>query len=313
MSPHATTGTPAPVWFLECELTNRCQLACRHCYSRSSPTEGHGSMTRADWERLLSTAPAAGIRRVQFIGGEATMYPDFLPLADHALSVGLELQVFTNLYRVTAVQWELFSRPKVTVATSYYSDQADLHDKVTGRPGSHQRTRAAIVAALERGIPLKVAIVELFDGQRAGEAHAEMAALGVTRLAPVDRMRGIGRATEEMGIEADVNELCGRCGDGRAAVSWDGEVRLCVMSRFLPSAGNIRDIDLRDILAGPAWHDLLTQVPRPRRGDPPCEPVNECPPAYDGDDCPPAYTECEGNALILPTIRPVRHLRADSR
>ncbi|WP_158578569.1 SPASM domain-containing protein [Spongiactinospora rosea] len=189
---------------------------------------------------------------------------------------------------------------------------AGLHDEVTGRRGSHKRTRAAIIEALDRGIPLKVAIVELSQGQRAHEAHAEMKALGIPDLGPVDRMRGIGRGTREMGIASDVNELCGRCGDGRAAVSWDGDVRLCVMSRFLPSAGNVRTTPLGDILAGPIWRGLLTQVPRPRRGAPPCTPITECPPASDGNDCPPASTECEGNALLLPTIRPIP-LRAGGR
>ncbi|MFC4014819.1 SPASM domain-containing protein [Nonomuraea purpurea] len=230
------------------------------------------------------------------------MHPEFVPLAEFALGVGLESQMFSNLYLVTDAQWELYSRPNVTLATSYYSDVAKLHDRVTRRPGSHARTRAAIAEALERAIPIKVAIVELFDGQRADKAHAEMQALGVPQLAPVDRMRGIGRAAEEMNIQANVNELCGQCGNGRAAVSPDGDVRICVMSRFLPSAGNVRETDLREILTGPVWRELVTMVPR--RGDkPPCAPVSECPPASDGNDCPPASTECEGNALVLPVIR----------
>ncbi|RBQ14316.1 hypothetical protein DP939_41635 [Spongiactinospora rosea] len=119
MSTPTTTDTPAPVWFLECELTNRCQLTCRHCYSGASPAEGHGTMTVADWTRLLDTAPAAGITTVQLIGGEPTLHPDFLLLAEHALGLGLHVQVYSNLYRVTDAQWKLFSHPKVTVATSY--------------------------------------------------------------------------------------------------------------------------------------------------------------------------------------------------
>ncbi|MED7926639.1 radical SAM protein [Nonomuraea sp. LP-02] len=307
--PVLTTGTstyqtPAlePVWFLEIELTNACQLTCRHCYSLSSPAGPHGSMTFHDWMKVLDTASAAGIRRVQLIGGEPTMHPGFLPLAEHALRMGLEVQVFSNLYRVTPALWALYAKPGVTLATSYYSDVAELHDKVTLRPGSHRRTRAAIVEALERGIPLKVAIVQVIPGQRAEEAHAEMQRLGVPNLAPVDRMRGIGRAAEGTRSEADVSELCGQCGNGRAAISPNGDVYLCVMSRFLPPAGNVRDTPLREILNGLAWGDLVRQVPRPHHSDPkpPCAPVDECPPASDSNDCPPASTICEGNALLLP-------------
>lgn len=293
-----------PVWFLELEVTTACQLKCRHCYNSSSPAGTHGTMTRGDWEHLLDSAPAAGVRRVQLIGGEPSMHPHFLPLAHHALSVGLELQVFSNLYCVTPALWALYREPRVTLATSYYSDRPELHDQVTGRPGSHRRTRAAISVALESGIPLKVAIVETFEGQRAHEAHAEMAALGVRDLAPVDRMRGIGRAIEGEPFSAQVNELCGQCGDGRAAVSANGDVTMCVMARFLPPAGNVRDTPLGEILHGPYWNALLPLVPR--RGDkPPCAPISECPPASDGNDCPPASTECEGNALVPPVARTV--------
>ncbi|MFC4056684.1 SPASM domain-containing protein [Planomonospora corallina] len=50
----------------------------------------------------------------------------------------------------------------------------------------------------------------------------------------------------------NVGELCGRCGDGRAAVSWDGDVRMCVLSRFLTPAGNVRETPLVEIFAGEA-------------------------------------------------------------
>ncbi|GAA0916348.1 radical SAM protein [Nonomuraea longicatena] len=285
----------APVAFLELELTNRCQLACTHCYSGAGPAEGHGSMTVTDWKRLLDEAPSAGVETVQLIGGEPTMLPDFLPLAWYALSVGLQVQVYSNLYRVTEPQWGLYTQPRVTLATSYYSDVAAEHDKITGRDGSHARTRANIVRALELGIPLKVSVVDLGDpGQRAQEAHAEMTELGVPRVGPIDRMRAVGRATAAMSMESVTSELCGQCGDGRAAVSWDGDVRMCVLSRFLPSAGNVRTAPLASILSGETWAELLGQVPRKVGRD--------CNPASDGNDCAPAETICESNALILPTI-----------
>ncbi|MCF6469528.1 radical SAM protein [Nonomuraea sp. MG754425] len=295
--PTAPALAPEPVWFLELELTNRCQLGCMHCYAGSGPAEGSGEMTRADWERLLATAPDAGIRVVQFIGGEATLHPDFPHLAERALGAGLKVQVYSNLYRVTNALWELYSRPDVTLATSYYSDLPAEHDRITGRKGSHSRTRAAVIEAVNRGIPLKVGIVDCgAPGQRAREAREEMIALGVAQVPAPDRIRGVGRAAQAMGIEANVHELCGRCGSGRAAVSWDGDVRPCVLSRFLPSAGNVRTTALAHILGGAAWNALLVQVPRRR------EPDEECRPDSDGNDCRPAETVCEGDALVLPEL-----------
>lgn len=293
-----TTSELAPVWFLELEITGKCQLSCAHCYADSGPTGGHGTMTTADWERLLEQAPAAGVTTVQMIGGEPTQHPAFGRLVTHALAQGLRVQVFSNLYRVPGWMWDLLDDPNVTLATSYYSDDPDEHDRVTGRPGSHARTLAGIQEALRRGIPLKVAIVELWDGQRVRQAHEQMKALGVDRLGPIDRMRGVGRGSDT--ITTTTGELCGRCGDGRAAVSTTGDVWMCVMSRWMTPAGNARTTPLADILTGPAWQDLLTRVPR-RPGETACKPDS------DGNDCAPAETICEGNALVLPRRRLASH------
>ncbi len=215
--------------------------------------------------------------------------PDFERLLRHALTQALKVQVFSNLYHVPDRLWDLLDDPNVTLATSYYSDDPYEHDRITQRCGSH----ANIQEAPRRGIPLKVAIVELWDGQRAEEAHAQMKALGVNRPGPIDRMRGVGRGAAT--IETGVKELCGQCGDGRAAVSSNGDVWMCVMSRFLQPAGNVKTTPLAEILAGRIWQNLLTQVSR--RG------ATACNPGSDGNDCAPAETVCESNALILPVRR----------
>jgi len=285
-----STSQLDPVRFLELEITRRCQLACAHCYSESGPAVGHGTMTTEDWEAVVTSAPAAGINTVQFIGGEPTQHPDFERLLRCALAQGLRAQVFSNLFRVPDRLWHLFEDPNVTLATSYYSDDPDEHDRITGRRGSHARTLANISKALRRGIPLKVAIVRLWDGQRAEQAWRQMKALGVGHLGPIDRMRGVGRGAGTN--QPSVAELCGQCGNGRAAVLANGDVQMCVLSRFLPPAGNVKVTPLADIFSSRAWQELLAQVPRHVGAD--------CKPAFDGNDCKPAETLCEGNALILP-------------
>ena len=150
---------------------------------------------------------------------------------------------------------------------------------------------AGIREAVRRNIPLKVAIVQLFDGQRAEQAWQQMKSLGVNRLGPIDRMRGVGRGADT--IATNVNELCGRCGNGRAAVSSTGDVWMCVLSRWMQPVGNVKTTPLAEILVGEIRPNLLTPGPRP--GD-----ETACNPDSDGNDCSPAETICEGNALLLP-------------
>ncbi|MEE1765355.1 radical SAM protein [Streptomyces sp. SP18BB07] len=278
IAPEAPARATVPE-FLELELTQRCQLTCPSlCYAKAGPTEGHGEMTGDDWKRLISEAAAIGVKKVQFIGGEPTMHPDFEALVHRALAEGLGVQVYSNLYRVKHEHWELFQHPKVSLATSYYSDVAEEHERVTARRDSHAATRANIVQALERGIPLQVGIVEVFEGQRTAEAREELLGLGVRRV-NTDRVRSVGRG--EVHIPS-VDDLCGGCADGRAAVMTDGTVTPCVLGRFLQT-GNAKTDGLAEVFGGQRWAFTAASIPRRTAS-------SDCTPA-DSNDCDPANTE----------------------
>ncbi|MER8160422.1 radical SAM protein [Streptomyces sp. NPDC094472] len=144
--------------FLWLDLTRKCQLACGHCFNSSGPDGTHGAMTREDWFTVLDQGAGCGVRRVQLIGGEPTMHPDGPAIVERALSLGLGIEVYSNLVHVSDKWWELLGRKGVSVATSYYSDRAVEHNAMTGRP-SHTRTLANIKKALRLGISVRVGIV----------------------------------------------------------------------------------------------------------------------------------------------------------
>ncbi|WP_051717269.1 radical SAM/SPASM domain-containing protein [Streptomyces megasporus] len=280
MTSTATATALVKTTFLELEITGRCQLACTHCYAQSGPTGDHGTMTADDWLSVIDQAADLGVTEVQFIGGEPTLHPDFTKLLDHAIDRGLRVQVFSNLIHVREEVWDRLRCPAVSLATSYYSDCADEHGRVTRRPASHTRTRNNIARAVTLGIPIKVGVIDVLDGQRVEEARRELEALGVQRI-HIDRQRGVGRAATT--AAPTVTELCGRCGIGRAAIGPDGQVWPCVLSRFLPAAGNVLTTPLRNILEGPRLAALVEQIPK-RPG------ATACKPNSDGSDCSPAET-----------------------
>lgn len=130
----------------------------------------------------------------------------------------------------------LYSHPKVTLATSYYSDNANEHGVITGREKSHARIKANIVEAVRRNIPIRAGIINVLGGQRITQARAELETLGFTNIS-IDRLRGVGRGAR---TRPDVSQLCGRCGRGKAAISTDGNVWPCVLSRWLPESATSR-------------------------------------------------------------------------
>ncbi|MFI9204056.1 radical SAM protein [Streptomyces sp. NPDC053048] len=290
--------------FLWLDLTRQCQLSCSHCYNESGPKGTHGTMTREDWISALDQAAGYGVTDVQFIGGEPTMHPDFSELVDHALTIGLRVEVYSNLVHVPPKRWELFQRDGLSLATSYYSAKAEEHNARTGRR-SHGRTRANIRKAVQLGIPLRAGIVADSE-QQITEARRDLESLGVKRIG-ADHVREFGRASSSQ--KPDAAGLCGGCGDGRAVIDPTGTVAPCVFSTW-KGVGNVRDASLASILSGPAFSEAVDSlradwgkkdkdndqgqnqpcnpdcVPK-NPCDPRCSPNDACRPGAPGSECKP--------------------------
>lgn len=267
---------------VQLELTGRCPLACQHCFTSSGPTVSHGVMTVADWLAVVDQLPGLGSPMVQLIGGEPTIAPAFFPVLERLLGLGLAVEVYTNLHAVSRRLWELLAEHGVSLATSYYSADPAAHDAVTGRSGSHERNRANIADAVRRGIPIRVGIVDVHDGQDIDAARADLIGLGVPAdRIRVDRTRLIGRAAGSVAF--DPAELCGACGHNRASVLSTGQVVPCTMARPL-TGGDIRTARLTDLLAGPSWAEAVGAVPRRTE--------SACRPKADGSDCQPTPDNC---------------------
>jgi MoaA/NifB/PqqE/SkfB family radical SAM enzyme len=282
--PQATDSPVAGIRSVELEITGRCQLSCTHCCTSSGPKVSSGAMSPQNWLDVITDVAALGIPAVQFIGGEPTLTPYLPQYIDHALDHGLKVEVYSNLTHVRPGLWKAFEKPGVCLATSYYSDQAEQHEQITNGPGSYRRTRGNITEALRRGIPLRVGIVEVIEGQRVDQAREELHRLGVTSI-KVDRVRKVGRAADAAEMPT-ASELCGHCFRHRMSVDPDGQVSGCILSRFLV-AGNVREQRLAHILSSDRWQELTEAVPLPRTACTPDD-SNDCDPA-DTPACDPAY------------------------
>ena len=265
-------GTDGPIYSLWAEITGICQLSCTHCYAGSGPDGTHGTMTADQWEMALTQAAGLGTRIVCFIGGEPTLHPDLPRLVRHALSVGMEAEVFTNLVRVTPELWELFSTVGVRLATSWYTSDRAEHQQITGRD-THRQTLANIEEVLRRGIKLRVGLIDgILLVQHAKEGAELLRARGVADIG-TDHLREFGRGTNP-----DPSQACGNCGHHRAAVLPNGSVTPCPLTRWMV-AGNVTTTPLADIL-GSVTQMAATLPARQPGCDPVCNPDahEPCPP-----------------------------------
>jgi MoaA/NifB/PqqE/SkfB family radical SAM enzyme len=232
-------------------------------------------MSQADWERVITDGVHAGVERVQFIGGEPTLYPALPALVDHTLGLGCQVEIYTNLLDVTPEMGALFSRPGVRLGASYYSGTPAEHEAITRKRGSYAQTKANIAEVVARGIKVRIGMVEMLPGQDIAGAYRDLREMGLTdddiRL---DQLRLVGRGAPVGGGE---REYCGRCVRGQVAVLPTGDVHACVLSREEAPVGNVLRQSLATILTGTALQVRrreLSVFDRPEVQA--CDPGNGC-------------------------------------
>lgn len=147
------------------ELTERCNLACVHCYINQpagSPAARSRELSTTEVTSLLDRMADAGCLFLLLTGGEVFLRPDFEEIYRHARGRGMLVSLFTNATLLTPAIADLlaYSRPHSIEVTLYGATQ-ETYEAVTQIPGSYARCRRGIDLLLERGLPLTLKSVLL--------------------------------------------------------------------------------------------------------------------------------------------------------
>jgi MoaA/NifB/PqqE/SkfB family radical SAM enzyme len=239
----AELGSPSPgrhVRFAWLELTGRCTLACSHCYSESGPGVVTGPVLNHEaWRMVLRRLAESGCQRIQFIGGEPTLYPGLADLVNCAAMLEFEeIEVFTNGLRVKPELFAVILKTATRLAISLHAGTPDGHDQVTGIAGSFARTADMIRSATAAGIPLRIAVIDHGNEGAARSAIEVAHRWGISEVETY-ALQAVGRASSS--ATATAARFCGLCGRDMVCVRWDGNLYPCVFQRTEPS-GRVADL-----------------------------------------------------------------------
>ena len=147
------------------EITNRCNLRCRHCYNESAPH--HGSvMSLHNFKLAVDRILKLGVPKIQIIGGEPFFEQQLLkPMLDYAVGKFHAIEIFTNGTLITQEWIDYLRKNKIHLALSVYSYEKKTHDEITGCNGSWQKTNQTIAALQNSGIPYRVCNVLMKDAE----------------------------------------------------------------------------------------------------------------------------------------------------
>ncbi|MBQ9003827.1 MAG: putative heme d1 biosynthesis radical SAM protein NirJ2 [Eggerthellaceae bacterium] len=136
--------------------TNRCNLACDHCY-QDAGCEHSNELSTGEARKMIGEIARAGFKVMIFSGGEPLLRDDIYELVEHAADLGLRCVFGTN---GTLIEDEVARRLKASgaAAMGISIDSLDpaTHDRFRGFAGAHTGALAGIESCKRAGLPFQI-------------------------------------------------------------------------------------------------------------------------------------------------------------
>lgn len=136
------------------EVTNQCNLHCKHCYGDSG-RKREDELTTEEIKRVVDDLARAAVFNIVFTGGEPLLHPHFFEILQYARSKPMSCMVFTNGSMLTREVVQTFGDLGVGVVAVSLDGLEQTHDTFRGAK-NWERAVQAIRLLKEAGIHVRV-------------------------------------------------------------------------------------------------------------------------------------------------------------
>ncbi len=148
-----TAGAPYQVVW---DITNACNLKCKHCYSTSGK-KGENELSTSDAKKAIDIMAKAGVTILAFSGGEPLVRQDIFELAKYASSKGMYVAIATNATLITKEVAKKMKEAGIQfVQISLDGATPEVHDEFRGVKGAFEKTIEGIKNCVEEGFFVEV-------------------------------------------------------------------------------------------------------------------------------------------------------------
>lgn len=137
------------------DISSRCNEKCVHCYI---PNDKKCSiMARDVFYKVLRQCQEMNVLNITISGGEPMLNPLLKDFLLECQKQNFSVNLLSNLTLLSEELLEIIARYSLlSIQTSLYAMNPDIHDSITGQKGSFNKTISAIEKLYERNVPLQI-------------------------------------------------------------------------------------------------------------------------------------------------------------
>ncbi len=140
---------------LHIEITSKCNERCIHCYI---PHENKTHTIDNDlFYKILDQCNEMKVLHLTLSGGEPMLHKSFCDFLKKCKEYNFSVNILSNLTLLNdEILDEIRKNPLIGVQVSLYSMNPDIHDDITKKKGSFEKTKKSILKLIENNIPLQI-------------------------------------------------------------------------------------------------------------------------------------------------------------
>ena len=146
------------------ELTYRCSEKCIHCYNPGATRNDNEKNTRGvlkelsldDYKRIIDELCAAGLIVACISGGDPFSYPHTWNVIEYLYNKDVAIKIFTNGQKIVNDIPRLVKYYPRDVRISVYSGISSIHDGITRRKGSLEKTLSVIEQLYDKSVSVTI-------------------------------------------------------------------------------------------------------------------------------------------------------------
>ncbi len=209
------------------EVTNRCNLRCRHCLVDAGQSMDQ-ELSTAEALGLVDTCVGLGVHNLGILGGEPLLRDDVFTVMEYAISKRLAVTLTTNAIAIDEAVASKIAALRLHDLAVSVDGIGEVHDRFRGVRGAFDRTVQGIHNLVKYRAPFAIfTVVAKHNLHQLGEIVDLAVALGAAKFAVNDlQPSGRGQALRDLCMSQEEYDRLGQIMAEKRAEHRDRPIRL---------------------------------------------------------------------------------------